>query len=489
MALEGMGFLYRLSSHSPTLPAGATEADAEKAAQDAKLAAAKAFESFKRAADKGDVKAMSWLGVLYEHGWDVPADKRAAADWYRRAADQGDAQAAEKLVQLLGYDGPEAMAINLKLAERGDSDAMNRIAGSYDVLSKQKDPAKEAEWRAKARAAEVEELRETIKREGLDVEPGRFEYDSAASELAERYMKGEGVKADPVEATRWYTLAADHGDARAAMHLFFLYVGDPEKGVRGDPKEAQRWRERWGELRVRNLRASAEDGDEIAMKELAQFLLLGGEGRGEDNDYGPVVAKDPMEAAKWLRKAVDAPDGDPEAAALLAELHRQGLGVAKDAEEAKRLDAKAAGTDPVRFGDLDELLATLDKEPGYAAIMASQRLAGEGRDDEAVFWYYVGQLRGRMEAETDSTAAQAYGAIFASVGPAINEYAAGDVDKLVATLDKVLAWDEAHPPEGIDPKVRAKQRKGLKDLRDYTLAHKKDVQKSRAKRGLPNRNE
>jgi hypothetical protein len=137
-------------------------------------------------------------------------------------------------------------------------------------------------------------------------------------------------------------------------------------------------------------------------------------------------------------------------------------------------------------GNLDALIASAAREPTDVILEMSLRLFQNGRQDDGVFWYYVGQLRGRMEAETNSNAAETYGAVFATMGSAINEYAFGDVEKLAATMDRVLAWDDAHPFERIDPAVRTKQRAGLTQLRAYVLAHRDEIHKSRAASGLPN---
>lgn len=49
-------------------------------------------------ADKGNADAQSYLGVMYEKGWGVPAkDYAEALKWYRTAADQGDTY-AQKLI-------------------------------------------------------------------------------------------------------------------------------------------------------------------------------------------------------------------------------------------------------------------------------------------------------------------------------------------------------------------------------------------------------
>ena len=54
---------------------------------------AEAFPYFLKAANHGNVKAMSMIGFMYEKGDGFQQDNFKAAQWYRRAAEQGDPQA------------------------------------------------------------------------------------------------------------------------------------------------------------------------------------------------------------------------------------------------------------------------------------------------------------------------------------------------------------------------------------------------------------
>lgn len=68
--------------------------------------------------------------------------------------------------------------------------------------------------------------------------------------------------------------------------------------------------------------------------------------------------------------------------------------------------------------------------------------------DNAVFWYYWGQLRGRFIASIDEQEDRnpaIYASIFATVGPSINLYAFEDIDHLVQTLNKVIEYEKTYP--------------------------------------------
>lgn len=69
-----------------------------------------------------------------------------------------------------------------------------------------------------------------------------------------------------------------------------------------------------------------------------------------------------------------------------------------------------------------------------------------GRKDDAVFWFYAAQLRSRYQLVFETgNRPELLAAMLRSTGPAINNYAYQDVDKLIRTLDRVFAWDEVTP--------------------------------------------
>jgi uncharacterized protein len=78
-----------------------------------------------------------------------------------------------------------------------------------------------------------------------------------------------GVKADPVEAVKWYRLAADQNHTEAIQHLAMLYVTG--QGVKQDAAEAAKW-----------FRKGAELGDSDSKWGLGQ-CYLDGKGVGRDS--------------------------------------------------------------------------------------------------------------------------------------------------------------------------------------------------------------
>jgi len=57
----------------------------------------KAVQWFRKAAERGDATAQSFLGLMYVAGRGVEQSDTKAVQWYRKAAEQGDAM-AQRLV-------------------------------------------------------------------------------------------------------------------------------------------------------------------------------------------------------------------------------------------------------------------------------------------------------------------------------------------------------------------------------------------------------
>lgn len=69
--------------------------------------------------------------------------------------------------------------------------------------------------------------------------------------------------------------------------------------------------------------------------------------------------------------------------------------------------------------------------------------------EEAMFWFYAGQLRIRYDANrcADESAVSAAGALSNQFGPLINQYAFKHIDTLKKIIPKVIKWDEQTPHE------------------------------------------
>lgn len=77
----------------------------------------------------------------------------------------------------------------------------------------------------------------------------------------------------------------------------------------------------------------------------------------------------------------------------------------------------------------------------------SSALFQEGRKDEAAFWFYAGQLRGRFDANrcNDISARQGVAVLNQTFGTPINQFMFKDLPKLKALIPRVVEWDGTTP--------------------------------------------
>jgi hypothetical protein len=123
-------------------------------------------------------------------------------------------------------------------------------------------------------------------------------------------------------------------------------------------------------------------------------------------------------------------------------------------------------------------------------------LFNANKKDDAVFVFYLGQLRYRthLGARPELPEGQDR-AVFASlsetVGRPINEYAFGDLPQLDRTLKAVFAYDAANPdpftPLTKFPDATRLQREGMEKMRQYILSNADNTRKQRKANGLENR--
>jgi TPR repeat protein len=118
---------------------------------------ARALEHLTPLAEAGDNRAQLLLGVIYEHGQDVPPDLRQAFAWYGKAADQGNAEAQVfvGIMYALGrgvvQDNEQAVQWFRKAANQGSARASGILGDTYSSgRGVQKDDATATDWYRKA---------------------------------------------------------------------------------------------------------------------------------------------------------------------------------------------------------------------------------------------------------------------------------------------------------------------------------------------------
>lgn len=168
-----------------------------------------------------------------------------------------------------------------------------------------------------------------------------------------------------------------------------------------------------------------------------------------------------------------------------------------DTARAYKPNAETAATERADAARWARLAQRLDNQHPVKYYERAIELFAQGRRDDAVFLYYLGQLRWRVYLDANPTLPpDGDAAIFASLsdmaGSIINEYAGGDIPTWARIMQAVLDYDRAHPDrftaKTATPQVRDKIRKGLAELRDHVLAQAGTFRAERAKQGLENRN-
>lgn len=152
--------------------------------------------------------------------------------------------------------------------------------------------------------------------------------------------------------------------------------------------------------------------------------------------------------------------------------------------------------DEIRKKPTAEVEAKLPAEHPAAYYLYALRLFGEDRKNDAVFWFYAGQLRYRFHLNANpSIPLDRDPAVMASlnstVGQVVNEYAGGDPKMWVTQIDRVLKWD-AETQNGFTSKEKYKTqwqeiRSGLSSLRAMIERDADKMKQQRENAGLPNR--
>ncbi len=144
---------------------------------------------------------------------------------------------------------------------------------------------------------------------------------------------------------------------------------------------------------------------------------------------------------------------------------------------------------------VEQLKQNIESKHPIAYYFVAVKLFEQDKE-EAVFWYYLGQLRYRYHlAANPNIDPTGDPALFASLssllGTTINEYAFGDIWKLAATIDRVLAWDKRHTngytAKAKQPEELERVRIGLKELKDKILQDQDQIRQQRTENGLENR--
>ena len=259
-----------------------------------------AFRWLNKAAMRGNRSSQYYLGNCFSRAQGVSQDYMEAANWYRKAAERGEAKAQYELGYMykkgigVAQDYKVAMAWFLKAAEQHNQDACYELGCMYKTgLGVEQDYVKAMGWYQKASS-----------------------HNGAEYNLGLMYENGYGVKVDYNEARKHYTFAAVCENADAAFCCGRLYYHG--LGVGKNYAKAIEWFQ------------EAATKEHVGAQYYLGLMHYNGEGFDQNDS----------EAAIWFRKAAER--GDADAQYALGVLYQSGQGVTKDDIEAMKWYRKAA---------------------------------------------------------------------------------------------------------------------------------------------------
>lgn len=143
-----------------------------------------------------------------------------------------------------------------------------------------------------------------------------------------------------------------------------------------------------------------------------------------------------------------------------------------------------------------EVESRLAESHPSALYAYAKRLFEAGRKDDAVMWFYAGQLRFRYHLKANPSLPRdgqpaLMASLNATLGQMINEWAGGSPREWAASIQKALDWD-ASTPNPTTPKEQhgpalADMRSGLAGLAQQIRDSEGTIRTQRKSRGLENR--
>lgn len=260
---------------------------------------------FRQSAAQGDTDAQYFLGLLISTGFVVLShEKGEDLAWFTKAADGGQPMAQMELGRRCAAgdgvpkDVDKSMDWYERAATQGHAPAQQTLGNVYFL---QRNHTLATKWYQLAASHG-----DTLAKAYLTGSP------ETQFEIGQRFAVGIQIEPDLSMAIAWYELAAKRGYVEAQRILAITHY------TNGSQSQAVEWFIR-----------AAEGGDAVAQAFAGGFYL-----------YGREVAKDYQTAGKWSRLAAD--KGEAKAQRHMGKIYAEGLGVDKDLAEAKRWYSLAA---------------------------------------------------------------------------------------------------------------------------------------------------
>lgn len=261
----------------------------------------KAMEWFHKGAGRNDARCLTELGLAYENGSGVEENPQKAMEYMAQAAELGYGYAQYKMgdYYFFGYgpcleDNKKAVEWYEKAVENDIAMAMLRM-GDYYLY-------------------DYDSLNESEKAFAFYKKAAEFEWYSEGLGIC--YEMGIGVEDNETEAFKYYTLAADNGNAMSMYRTGLCYYNGV--GVKENYAEAYRWF------------ADAAGNENIGAAYYLGKMLMYGEG----------CSPDPETGVQWLLKAAE--KNNDKAQFELGNAYLMGSGVEENDETAMEWFEKAA---------------------------------------------------------------------------------------------------------------------------------------------------
>ena len=175
------------------------------------------FKETLQQARQGDSEAQYNVGAMYQNGRGVTANRDKAVEWYGKAAEQGNSKAVSRLG--LMRSNHASFGNELQQAEQGNADSQYNIGNMY----------------TKGNGTNMD-LREAVSWYEKAASQGHIK---AAYKIGLAHYEGSGVKKSGKQALKWFDIAAENGYAPAQYYLGKIYAEG--NGVRRDYSKALDW--------------------------------------------------------------------------------------------------------------------------------------------------------------------------------------------------------------------------------------------------------
>jgi hypothetical protein len=122
-------------------------------------------------------------------------------------------------------------------------------------------------------------------------------------------------------------------------------------------------------------------------------------------------------------------------------------------------------------------------------IAYSIRQFKSGKQDDAVLWYYIGQIRWKylLLVNPDPASESQFAAVTKDFGQVIGDWAGESTQAWANTIERALAWDGANPnsvPTKDHPAELEQARKLVEDMRTYVVRNEAAIAADRQTRGI-----